>query len=428
MQLLRLFPLFVLATAVLQTAAPADEQQVVFRSDVSLVRVDAQVVDRNNRGITGLKATDFVLRDEGKTQEIRNFAREELPIDLLFLLDVSGSMRPHVERIASAAEQALQVLGNDDRVGIMVFDRSTRLRMPFRNVREGVDREFQSLLRRESFNGGTDITRGLLDAATYVMRNGRRGVRRAIVIMTDDQTERERDEARVNRALLEADAILGALIAPNAMYSRGGGGYPGGGRMPRGGGSWPGSGGGLADIILGGGGQGPIGVPGGGQRSRTHSAGTSEIARESGGDSLPVDDAAALDTTIARIRQRYALYFRVPDGAKPMQDRTISVSLNEAARRRYPDAEVRYRRSYRTSTSTEVADNTGVTVLPTASDSSGARDIRRTGKCRNCRTCPEAQTDCRRLRRARRAESIGRRTGFSLDGNDLVRSEAGRGS
>ena len=394
MQLLRLFPLFVLATAVLQTAAPADEQQVVFRSDVSLVRVDAQVVDRNNRGITGLKATDFVLRDEGKTQEIRNFAREELPIDLLFLLDVSGSMRPHVERIASAAEQALQVLGNDDRVAIMVFDRSTRVRMPFRNVREGVDREFQNLLRRESFNGGTDITRGLLDAATYVMRNGRRGVRRAIVILTDDETERERDEAKVNRALLEADAILGALIAPNAMYSRGGGGYPGGGRMPRGGGSWPGSGGGLADIILGGGGQGPIGVPGGGQRSvRTHSAGTSEIARESGGDSLPVDDAAALDTTLARLRQRYSLYFRVPDGAKPKQDRTISVELSEAARRRYPDAEVRYRRSYQTSYLERSCDNTGVTALPTASTTASGREIADAPiTAETARTCPEAQT------------------------------------
>jgi hypothetical protein len=101
--------------------------------------------------------------------------------------------------------------------------------------------------------------------------------------------------------------------------------------------------------------------------SRTHSAGTSEIARDSGGDSLPVDDASALETTLARLRQRYSLYFRVPNGAKPKEERTISVELADATRRRYPDAEVRYRRGYRTPT--EIADNTGVTVIPAASTS-----------------------------------------------------------
>src|SRR5258708_35496839 len=83
------------------------DSEVVFRSDVSLVRVDAQVVDRDNRAITGLRVSDFVLREDGRVQQIRNFASESLPVDVLLLLDVSGSMRPHVQRIADAAHQAL---------------------------------------------------------------------------------------------------------------------------------------------------------------------------------------------------------------------------------------------------------------------------------------------------------------------------------
>ena len=66
-----------------------------------LVRVDAQVLDRDNRAITGLRLEDFKLRDEGRVQPIRNFARENMPVDVLLLFDVSASMRPHVERIAS---------------------------------------------------------------------------------------------------------------------------------------------------------------------------------------------------------------------------------------------------------------------------------------------------------------------------------------
>lgn len=344
-------PRFLLVFAFAGVLAADDD--VVFHSDVSLVRVDAQVVDRANRAITGLRAEDFVLLEEGRPQQIRNFAREDMPVDVVLLLDVSASMRPHVERIASAAHQALQVLGENDRIAIMVFDRSTRLRLPFRNSREDVVREFESLLRQETFNGGTDITRALLDAAAYVGRQGRRDARRAIVILTDDQTERERDEASVSRALENADAVLSALIAPDAMAYRSrspdmGGGRRGGGSWP--GGSWPGGSGGgpLGGIIL-----GRRGGPYGGRYPgpvmtgpRTQSAGTSEIARQSGGDSMPVDDASALETTLARIRQRYALHFNLPEGVKPGQERQIEVALAESARRRYPDAEVRFRRVY----------------------------------------------------------------------------------
>ncbi len=348
--------LLVFASATLAMAADGD---VVFRSDVSLVRVDAQVVDRDNRAITGLRMEDFVLREGGQKQEIRNFASEDMPVDVLLLLDVSGSMRPHIQRIASAAHQALRVLGDKDRIAIMVFDRYTRVRLTFRSSHEDVEREFERLLHQETFNGGTDITRAMLDAAEYIGRQGRRDARRAIVILTDDQTELERNDAGVSRALERADAVMSALLAPYAMPSRMGR-YPGGGRgRGGGGGSWPGGGGmggPLGGIILGRrGGYPGGGYPGGGAGGqggpmgaggRSQSAGTAEIARQSGGDSLPVDDASALETTLARIRQRYALHFHLPEGVKPGQERTIEVSLSDAARGRYPDAEVRYRRAY----------------------------------------------------------------------------------
>jgi hypothetical protein len=96
----------------------------------------------------------------------------------------------------------------------------------------------------------------------------------------------------------------------------------------------------------------------------THSAGTSEIARQSGGDSLPVDDASALDTTLARIRQRYALHFHLPEGVKPGQERNIEVELADAAYRRYPGAEVRYRRVYIAPEGGAAAGPTEITRAP----------------------------------------------------------------
>ncbi len=330
--------------------APADDD-LVFHSDVSLVRVDAQVLD-GNRAITRLKADDFILREEGRTVPIRGFASENMPVDILFLLDVSGSMRPHVERIADASGQALTVMGKDDRMAIMVFDRNTRVRLPFSSSRSEVQREFNRLLNQEQFNGGTDITRAMLDAAEYIRQEGRRDARRAIVILTDDQTQYERDDEGVGRALTRADAVLCALIAPAVIHS--GGGYPGRGQRRGTWGGGPGIGGPLGGIIFGPrGGGGPYGGggPGGGGRtggSRDHSAGTAQIARDSGGDSMSVNDASALEETLSRIRQRYALFFNLPDGVQAGQERNIEVDLSPAARSRFAAAEVRYRRAYMT--------------------------------------------------------------------------------
>ena len=349
--------------------APSGDD-TVFRSDVTLVRVDAQVLDRDNRAVVGLRAEDFALSEAGRPVPIRNFASESLPVDVLLLLDVSVSMRPNIERIASAAHQALGALGETDRVGIMVFDRSSRVRLPFKSDHIVVEREFESLLRHEGFNGGTDIVRGIIDAAKYVGREARREARRAIVIVTDDQTEIKSgfNDYRANRALTNANAVLMALLAPDAMSSGGygrqhPGGYPGAGGGPgRSGGTW---GGGLGGVIIGGGGmgipggsrrRGPMGgggyppggsYPGGGPGgSRTESAGTAEIARQSGGDSMPADDASSLETVLARIRQRYALYFYLPQGVKPGEERNIDVELADNSRRRNPGAEVRFRRVY----------------------------------------------------------------------------------
>lgn len=319
--------LCLLAADTAQDDRKLDDPKITFHSDVSLGRVDAQVVDAENHPIRGLRVQDFILRVDGKQREIREFQSEKMTVDVMLLLDVSRSMEPHIRRVATASHQALRTLRDQDRVAIMVFDRFTRVRMAFSSDREDAERELESVLNRESFEGGTDITRGLLDSASYIAQNGRHDGRRAIVIVTDDQTERSRNEGAVLRALTRADSVLSALIAPDALHT--------------GSGSW----GRFDDNRT----QDRFGYripPGYRWLPRTQSAGTSLIANQSGGDSLPVDQASAFEHTLARIRERYALYFYLPDGEPPSEASSVEVELSDGARRRYPHAEVRYRRSY----------------------------------------------------------------------------------
>lgn len=317
------------------------EAPIVFRSDVALARVDAQVTDRTGRPITTLTKDDFEIYERGTRREISNFSREDMPLDVLILLDVSGSMRPHVEMIASATREALLVLSRKDRVAIMVFDRQTRTSMPFRSNQDEIVRGMNAVLQQEDFNGGTDITRALFDATRYMASNARRDARRAIVILTDDRTERGRDVRGVVSALGEANTVLSALITPDAMGGRGGIQIPTSRRS--------GGGGILDDIIFGrrmptGGGRLPGGgrFPGGGTVGGLNSAGTAEIARNSGGDSMDAHDSSALEATLEKIRQSYALFFN-GEGAGT---REVEVSLTAQAMQRYPGAQVNYRRNY----------------------------------------------------------------------------------
>jgi hypothetical protein len=322
----------------------------VFKSDVALSRVDVHVVDRNGRSVTGLQARDFVVRVDGKIVPVRNFASEDMPIDILLLLDVSGSMEPHVERIANAAQEAMNVLAEHDRIAIMVFDTRTRVRLPFTQSHSDINRELNRLVRSEHFNGGTHITHAMLDAAAYVQREARKDARRAIVILTDDETQDAENEVKVEGDLSEANAILSFLQAPyeepqmtrgpgGRRGGMGGGGWPGGG-----GGGWPGGGG----IGFPGGGGGGIGMPGGrgGTIDPSHTAGTDIIAKDTGGDTIPVDQASALEDTLARLRQRYVLNFYLPEASSSAVRHAVRVDLTSDARLRYEDAEVHSRRVF----------------------------------------------------------------------------------
>jgi VWFA-related protein len=329
--------LCLLGLFVLVVVASRGDDNVVFKDDVALSRVDAQVVDRDGHAITGLEARDFALRVDGKVQPIRNFASESMPIDILLLLDVSGSMRPHVQRIADAAHQALDVLAPQDRIAILVFDTRARERLPFSNSRADVTKELDYLVRSERFNGGTRITTALIEAASYVQRHARAEARRAIVILTDDETQDSEDEPRVESALSRADSILSFLQAP---YEPPTAGMPGGGR--RRGGVWPGGGGGVGFP----GGGGWPGSGGGWPGGPSHTAGTETIALDSGGDTMSVNDASALQDTLERLRQRYAIHFYMPGDTEVEAQHSVRLDLSSEARLRFAGADVRSRRVF----------------------------------------------------------------------------------
>jgi VWFA-related protein len=103
---LRIIPglaLFACSTP-LRAQAPDVPEAGPIRVDVNLVNVLCTVSDKRGALITDLKKDDFEIRENGRKQEIRYFAREtDLPLTVAMLMDVSGSVREAIEAEREAA-------------------------------------------------------------------------------------------------------------------------------------------------------------------------------------------------------------------------------------------------------------------------------------------------------------------------------------
>jgi hypothetical protein len=92
---------------------------------------------------------------------------------------------------------------------------------------------------------------------------------------------------------------------------------------------------------------------------------------------MAVDNAYALQDTLARIRERYALHFALPPGVRAGDERNIELQLADATRSRYSGADVRYRRSYYAPVSSPAGSGTGddpIVVSSAGSNGNGAGD------------------------------------------------------
>jgi VWFA-related protein len=306
-----------------------EDEPALFRSDVSLVRVDAEVL-LGSKALLGLKQKDFQVYDNGTRREITHFSHENAPLDLLLIFDVSGSMRPVVEMVAESAQQALSQLRDGDRVGIMVFTTSSRMVQPFTtNIDAAVDAIEEKVLS-QPFNGGTHLHEAIADAALEFMREKPGDRRRAIVVVTDNRGQRTRSDDGVIRLLWEADATASGVIVPSPAELSRGGTIPTGWPMPRRRGGWQippiGGGGPTIGNIMG--------------------AGMDKVAEESGGDMLVTNNpGASFAALVERLRSRYNLYYAMPEGTAG-EKRQVRVELAGEAAARHTIAQVRARKGY----------------------------------------------------------------------------------
>lgn len=86
-------------------------------TDTELVNLNVRVIDRNNRPINTVRQEDFHVFEDGVSQPIEYFSREEVPISYGLAVDTSGSLRSQLLSVIDAAKTII----NSNKAGDETF-------------------------------------------------------------------------------------------------------------------------------------------------------------------------------------------------------------------------------------------------------------------------------------------------------------------
>jgi Ca-activated chloride channel homolog len=106
------------------SSAPRRDDGAI-RLNARLVNLNIKVVDPSGRPVPQLKREDFVVLEDNVPQEVTYFQPVTAPVNLLLLLDLSGSIGSKLQAMKKAARKFVDSLGRDDRVAVATF--TTRL-------------------------------------------------------------------------------------------------------------------------------------------------------------------------------------------------------------------------------------------------------------------------------------------------------------
>jgi VWFA-related protein len=169
----------------LRAHAQGPESQATIKTEVALVNVIFSAVEGRNRPVPDLKASDFMIFEDGKLQKIEYFAdmtrERDVPLTVALLIDTSGSVKTKLsDEQTTAAEFFRDVVRRQRDLALIIqFDSDVNLVQDFT---DDPNRLIQALSTLRAGN-----TTSLYDAIFLAVNEKLKGEvgRKVIVIITD---------------------------------------------------------------------------------------------------------------------------------------------------------------------------------------------------------------------------------------------------
>jgi len=167
-------------SAVLDTPALAEDD--VIRVNTNLVSMNVSVFSNKLKTFLGeLKQTDFRILEDGSQQEISFFASNDMPFDLVLLIDLSGSTSSKRDLIRKSTQRFIEAARPSDRIAIVTFADAQTVVSPLTDDRS----KLLAAAREISGGGGSKIWDALKFTLDEVVGPHSLERRKAIVMMTD---------------------------------------------------------------------------------------------------------------------------------------------------------------------------------------------------------------------------------------------------
>jgi len=170
--------------------------------NVDVVQVTVTVSDGRGRFVRGLPQSTFHVFEDNRPQAITHFASEDVPLELVVAVDISGSMTPAMPKLKQAVKEFLTDVPNRDLVTLLGFNDSI-----FTLTRKTSDQaERVKAVDRLAPWGSTALYDVILRCVEML---GRQTGRKALVVFTDGEDQWSHATlADVERRLQSSDVTL----------------------------------------------------------------------------------------------------------------------------------------------------------------------------------------------------------------------------
>ncbi len=150
-----------------------------------LVLVDVMVTDaKTGMAVGPLSASDFQLEENGVRQKILSLTQDQLPLSIVFMLDLTMSVQPVLHILGNAAEEVLSALRPDDEVAVTVFSSTAKEIQRFTTDRKVAATALKRASRMKS-GEATFLNESIFQAAREEGESHNPENRRVIVCLTD---------------------------------------------------------------------------------------------------------------------------------------------------------------------------------------------------------------------------------------------------
>jgi Ca-activated chloride channel homolog len=195
-------------TLVVATAVAFGQPRAIFTVSSDLVVVHATVTERRGTYVSGLTQDAFQIFEDGSAQAISFFAEQDAPVTVGLLVDDSGSMWPHRERVVAAVQSFASVSNPEDELFALAFNERVRAALPPTSpftIATGALHE--ALAATLIGRGLTAMHDAVVAGLEYVMLGTRE--RRALIVVSDGgDNASAATESQMLRAAQASDAVI----------------------------------------------------------------------------------------------------------------------------------------------------------------------------------------------------------------------------